>query len=377
MATYKVLQDIEAEDKLFGPFTLKQFIFAGIAIGVGVAMFYTLSSPMPMFLKIPLVAGMLPPFVLFGLLAAPLSKEQPTEIWLLARISFLFRPRKRIWNQDGISELVTINAPKKEVHTYTNGLSQGEVKSRLQALANTVDSRGWAVKNVTTNLFMQPGYLDDTGSDRLVDPMSLPQDVPVTDITAADDILDIDNNPAAERLADMVEQSAASHRDQVVASMQSPQEETQPAPTDYWFMNQAAPAPDMPLPQDFAMFQDQQTVAPGAQDVHPAAEATAEEVALIEQLKQENKGTYERYTAHTKTLQPLHDRDGNLVRQPEPSAQPQEQATIEPVSQQPEVTNQPISPKNAQLAMDNDKNVDVLAREANRAGDDEVVISLR
>ena len=31
MATYKVIQDIEAEDKLVGPLTLKQFIYAGIS----------------------------------------------------------------------------------------------------------------------------------------------------------------------------------------------------------------------------------------------------------------------------------------------------------------------------------------------------------
>ena len=31
MATYKVIQDIEAEDKLVGPLTLRQFIYAGIA----------------------------------------------------------------------------------------------------------------------------------------------------------------------------------------------------------------------------------------------------------------------------------------------------------------------------------------------------------
>ena len=30
MATYKVIQDIEAEDKLVGPLTLRQFIYASV-----------------------------------------------------------------------------------------------------------------------------------------------------------------------------------------------------------------------------------------------------------------------------------------------------------------------------------------------------------
>ena len=33
MATYKVIQDIEAEDKFAGPFTLKQLVFGMCGIG--------------------------------------------------------------------------------------------------------------------------------------------------------------------------------------------------------------------------------------------------------------------------------------------------------------------------------------------------------
>ncbi len=35
MATYKVIQDIEAEDKFLGPLTLKQFIFGAAAVFFG------------------------------------------------------------------------------------------------------------------------------------------------------------------------------------------------------------------------------------------------------------------------------------------------------------------------------------------------------
>ncbi len=320
MATYKVLQDIEAEDKLFGPLTLKQFIFAAIFILIGVVQFFIATSPAPTFLKIPFIAVLLLPMILFGFLAAPISRDQPNEIWLLARISFLFRPRVRIWNQDGISHLVTITAPKKEVHVYTNGLTQTEVKSRLQALANTVDSRGWAVKNVNTNLFAEPGYLSPgVGSDRLLDPMSLPQEVPNTDITAADDMLDISSNSTAAHLNQLVQQSTAQHRQQAISSMKS-DPGAQPTPTNYWFMNQSAPAPQMPLPNDFATFQDQQVVAPGTTDAHPAAEETAAEHEFAEKLVADNSKTYERYNEHIKTLQPLHDREGNTVAPATPEA---------------------------------------------------------
>ena len=69
--------------------------------------------------------------IFFGALAAPIGKDQPTEVWLLARIRFFLKPRQRLWNQDGMSQLVTVTAPKKEERVLTDGLSQTEVRSRL------------------------------------------------------------------------------------------------------------------------------------------------------------------------------------------------------------------------------------------------------
>lgn len=169
MATYKVIQDIEADDKLLGPLTLRQFIYASI---VAASLFIMFKLAMVNWL---LVLPFLPHTVLLAVLAAPIGKDQSPEVWLLARIRFLLKPQKRIWDQSGLKQLVTITAPKKIEHQLTNGLSQLEVRSRLEALANTIDSRGWAVKNVNVNLFAQPSYvLDQVGSDRLIDPTTIP-----------------------------------------------------------------------------------------------------------------------------------------------------------------------------------------------------------
>ncbi len=403
MATYKVLQDIEAEDKLLGPLSLKQFIFAAITIGLGTAMFFIGASPAPTFLKIPLILTLVFPMLLTGFLAAPISRDQPNEIWLLARISFLFRPRKRIWNQDGVKELVTVTAPKKEVHVYTNGLSQTEVKSRLQALANTVDSRGWAVKNVNTNLFAQPGYLgSETASDRLVDPMTLPQDVPVTDITASDDILDVTNNTTAAHLDQLVQNSTATHRQQAISAM-NPDPKAQQTPNDYWFMNNAAPSPQTPMPADFSVFQSQQVVIPGTEDVHPAAEATPEETAFAKKAKAEHARTQSHITDHVRVVQPLHDKDGKRIVKktedtPEPALDPVDPFAMfatpnlndtmaflppEPTVSLPQQAT-PTQPQSAPnpailgLAHNDDFSVATIARQAKRISEDdgEVVISL-
>ena len=44
MATYKVIQDIEAEDKLVGPLTLRQFVYGGIAALCAYLSFFALSK---------------------------------------------------------------------------------------------------------------------------------------------------------------------------------------------------------------------------------------------------------------------------------------------------------------------------------------------
>ncbi len=372
MATYKVLQDIEAEDKLFGPLTLKQFIFAAITIVIGFIGFRTLISPAPMPIKLFILMVLLPFFLIFGFLAAPIGRDQPNDIWLLARLRFLFKPRTRIWNQDGISELVTITVPKKIEKVYTKNLSQDEVKSRLQALANTVDSRGWAVKNVNTNLFAKPGYLADTSSsDRLIDPGTIPQEVPAVDVLASDDMLDTNNNARAQQLDSLIQQSSTRHRKEITDQMTGGQGSSTPSQPaqDYWFMNQPAD-PSTPLPQDFATFQNQPVVTPGSDDYVKSMQATAEEEELAQKIRERNRQTTGHMYDNMKILQPLHDRDGQPIQQP---------PEINPLNQQ-EMRQEPVNPAILELAQNDDLNVATIARQANQMNkpkdDGEVVISL-
>ena len=213
MAVYKVIQDIESEDRLLGPLTLKGLVYAMI-VGVCVFIDFKLGlsgGPTPIKLIILLIS--LFPIALFATLALPLGREQPTEVWLLARIRFLMQPRTRIWNQSGLLELVTVTAPKKLEAILTKNLSQTEVKSRLSALANTLDSRGWAVKNVNINMTGYSGYLQaHQGTDRLVDTEEVLREVPVVDVHASDDIMDTQSNPTAQKFQDLMAQAETQRR---------------------------------------------------------------------------------------------------------------------------------------------------------------------
>src|SRR6185295_1780581 len=108
MAQYKVIQDVEAEDKLLGPLTLRQFIYAGIT-AILLYLSYFAATHSATFLIIIFF-----PFALVtGFFAFPWGRDQPTEVWALAKVRFLLKPRRRIWDQSGAKELVTITAPKK------------------------------------------------------------------------------------------------------------------------------------------------------------------------------------------------------------------------------------------------------------------------
>lgn len=209
MAVYKVIQDIEAEDRLLGPLTLKGFVYAASAALLAFINYKLLISVALGPVKWIFIGVLILPMILFAVLASPLGREQPTEVWLLARIRFLLKPRQRIWSQIGLSQLVTITAPKKEEKHLTKDLSQDEVTSRLQALATTLDSHGWAVKNVAVNLDAAPNYFDQEDSDRLVKSTELaPPQLPTSyDVRLSDDILDAENNPTAIKVDGMMREA--------------------------------------------------------------------------------------------------------------------------------------------------------------------------
>ena len=141
MAVYKVPQDVEADDKLLGPFSFRQFIYliiVAMAIGIG----YVLWQVLP-----PLVIIVVPIVIFFGALALPLKKDQPMETYLGAMISFYFlKPRNRFWQPDGLDALVQITAPKTAEPERVKDISEQEAKARLSYLSDIVQSEGWAVR---------------------------------------------------------------------------------------------------------------------------------------------------------------------------------------------------------------------------------------
>ena len=140
MAQYKVPQDVEADDKLIGPFSFRQFVYLLIVGGL-VALAIGLYQIFPLLVIIPL------PFVLFfGALALPLRKDQPMETYLAAIVSYYLKPHKRIWTPGQRESTIRITAPKIIEESRVRDITGEEATHRLSFLADIVDTEGYAIK---------------------------------------------------------------------------------------------------------------------------------------------------------------------------------------------------------------------------------------
>lgn len=438
MATYTVIQDIEAEDKLFGPLSLKQFIFACLTILFGYLSFWSIINNVWF-----LLIFFLPAAIFFGMLAFPYSQDQPTEIWLMAKVRFYFRPRKKVWDQTGIKELVTITAPKKEEHVYTDGLTHHEIKSRLSALGETLDSRGWALKNnninmapaITSNEYIQQNQL--TTSDRLINHQSQQAPDPIMAEVRADyDMYDQSNNATAQKFDQIIQQSESQHRDAILEKIESARSRvddntgaaltpppsqsqtpaTQAPQNDYWFMReQATPPPShqadqilekiesarnkvdagkpertpsnsSPQNTDQLTFNAGPVIAPGQkQTSNNKINLTEAEKATLKKIKQQ-KQRPNPTNSHLKTIKPLSQQDDaqdnqrQKKKQDKTSSQPAKKTINEKTrpKETADASNDTAKAVRMNLARDNNLSVKTISKEANKAnGDDgEVVVPL-
>jgi hypothetical protein len=255
---------------------------------------------------------------------------------------------------------------------YTNGLSQNEVHSRLEALANTIDSRGWAIKHINA-----VGYVpQQSDSDRLVNiPVVPPAETDAT--TPSDDIMDAEHNPIAQQFDQMISQSSQERRERLLEEMRKPATAAAPPvqQQSQWFMNSnpitntnAAVAPVISAPQAQA--------APARAAGSPAQ---ADDEASYELLTKKLRfGENEAY-GNLRTLQPS-------PAQPAVLPATDDAATATQAAQDTSVTDAPGpmtaggDPAILSLSKNNDLNVATIARQAEKArggaSQDEVVISL-
>ncbi len=134
MGQYKVPQDVEAEDKLIGPLSLRQFIYIVIAVAWAGLMWTILGR-----INIVLVfVAVLPVSGFFILLGVGRRQEQSFENYFVALVRFVVVPRVRVWQKDTSREVIVRESPKKVEITNEKHVNAGGLKQ----LALIMDTRG-------------------------------------------------------------------------------------------------------------------------------------------------------------------------------------------------------------------------------------------
>lgn len=368
MSSYKVPQDVEADDKLLGPFSFRQFIYLMIvAVSIGLGwLFFTILPP--------LVIVPLPFVVFFGALALPLRKDQPMEIYMAAILSFYLKPRRRFWDPDGIETLVQIAAPRTPEVQRTKNISSTEAEQRLRYLSDLSDTHGWSVR----------GIHNPSGS-------SLNTDV-YNEAQQAQDLLDNDGT-VAQNLNYMISQSDERRHQQMLSQFQSaaaspapppPQPQYIPPPDPYAALAQPQPTP-APVTQQYiqpsapepSQTPQVQAVAPPQPTPSPVPTTVPDPFASIPAPQ------FNPYPAsmNQTVIQPL-----GTTSQSAPSAASSAQtASTNPQTNPTTTSTKPVSPDIMKLASNADLSIETIAREAHRisekeanlTNDNEVFISLR
>ncbi|HMS92805.1 MAG TPA: PrgI family protein [Candidatus Saccharibacteria bacterium] len=375
MSSYKVPQDVEADDKLLGPFSFRQFVYlmiVAVALGVGFLLFKIFA---------PLAVIALPFVVFFGALALPLRKDQPMEIYMAALLSFYLKPRNRMWDPDGIETLIQIAAPRNVEPQRTKNISSSEAEQRLRYLSNLSDTHGWSVR----------GIHDPSGN-------SLNADI-FNEAQQTQDLLDNDGT-VAQNLNHMISQADQRRHQEMLNRFQSaaaapavpaPQPVYTP-PDPYTVLAQPTPTPAPAQPQmttPATAPQPVYTPAPQPAVVQPQTQTVvAPAPNPFDTAAAPQFNPYPSSMNQT-VIQPLSAQAQVTQPQPAmPAPEPQMDTPIVAQTPAPEeqttTSTNAVSPDIIKLASNTDLSVETIAREAHRISEksasldeDEVVISLR
>lgn len=221
MGQYKVPQDVEAEDKLLGPLTARQFIYLIIALAWGGLMWRVFSWNIVIMILV-----ILPVSGFFILLGVGRRQEQSFESYFVAVVRFMLVPRIQVWDKD-ISTDVLVKPEEKRPELITE---KHVTRGSLEQLALIMDTHG-SQKDPTIQL------QDATNqamvmSQRVVDPSQIAgvSSQPRTQrVATTDDVLDADSTRSNE-VGQLLENIEANIHQQAMNSVRKNLQNTSPSP---------------------------------------------------------------------------------------------------------------------------------------------------
>ncbi|XKT75296.1 MAG: PrgI family protein [Patescibacteria group bacterium UBA2103] len=128
---YQVPQFIEVEDKIFGPFTLKQFIYLAGAAGISAVLFLSLPFFFALLLSIPFVG-------LGGALAFVKINNKPFIEVVESAFFFFTNGKLYLWEKKGVEARKEVQqAPVQQVQAPTP--PPQEAMQKIRSLAQSLD----------------------------------------------------------------------------------------------------------------------------------------------------------------------------------------------------------------------------------------------
>lgn len=353
MAVYKVPQDVEAEDKLLGPFSFRQFIYLVVAVLAG-GLAYFLGT---IFIGLALIP--LPMAIIFLILALPLKKDQPMEVYAAAILAFYLKPRRKLWEPDGILTLVEFTNDGPTEKEYSPDITFNEARQRISYLSNLVDSNGEIIRSQT-----------------VANP-SLQSDI-IAESTQIEDIHD-DNAMINQKFDAMINRHNQARREQIIENLNL--KDNQPTHQQSQVQTYQSQPENSPQP----IYQDVSFSAANYQN----QPFFPNQPPMPPNFYPPTNNQW----SQNPTIPPITSISSNQFQIPQPAYQPQpdlNQAFNHQITNQPPVepTNHSFnpSPDIINLANNNDLSVQTLATEAKKIADrnkkllgeeEEIVISLR
>jgi len=137
---FKVPQNIDMEDKIIGPFTMKQFIYLLVAGAIIYGWWNYLSKNYVNF-TLEFSAVAIPVGLLGVAFALVKVNDRPFEIFVLNLLKFLFSPKQRKWvvgyHEEPVIILDKAEAPKEQIQ---------KSEEDLDALAKSLDERSAEIR---------------------------------------------------------------------------------------------------------------------------------------------------------------------------------------------------------------------------------------
>lgn len=227
MGQYKVPQNVETEDKILGPLSIKQFIYVIIALLWAFLMWRVFS-----FSILIAIVFAFPVTGFFLMLGFGQREGVPFEDFVVAFIRFLIVPRKRMWIKDDSKEVIVKDTPKKD--NSQNVANKNVTAGQLKQLASIIDTRG-NFKDPSISLPDNENEADIYAS-RIIGPAQVGGATAATQAgvvasqatTARDDVLD-ENSAHAAQVNQMLQSAEQSTRKAAVEQMQqATQQKAQP-----------------------------------------------------------------------------------------------------------------------------------------------------